>query len=617
MTELHHYKYGTSGFRFHHSVIEEIATKIGNVVGFLSGYYHLPYGIMITASHNPHEDNGVKIVNAEGEMINADEEKMVTDYVNDNHTQCEYENMKNPEVFVGYDTRKSSPIICNLIISGILELHQDSIIHNLYVVTTPELHYAMYTHSKQKGTYVENLHSIINHIVNPNIICDCANGVGTKILTEIKSKVEGIKLINTDTQNHSLLNEKSGSDYVVNQQCIPCKEEKIKSLYASLDGDADRVVFYYRENKNKFRLLNGDKISALIAFYMANVMKDVSNVAVIHTGYSNKAFLEFIHNLGISTVCSATGVKNLHAEALKYDISIYFESNGHGTVLFNKYYPELQKLQQFFHPTIGDGIMDMFAVLFILQEMKLRGEDWKDFYNEYPYSLFKMEVANKDEFLTTKNELRLEKPQTLQTYIDSVCDDDTRAFVRASGTENYLRVYVESGSDEMVEGVKEKLSEYIKSNYKNSNFEKNGTVFEISNLSKHDYHSNYFYLLNQLTEIDPNSMEYETFCQFVEKLNEHHIIKLIKKKESQQIVGSITVLIEEKLIHNFGKVGHLEDVVVDESMRGFGLGKKLLEIAEGECSECYKLILDCSDENVKFYEKCGYEWKGNQMARYL
>ena len=51
-------------------------------------------------------------------------------------------------------------------------------------------------------------------------------------------------------------------------------------------------------------------------------------------------------------------------------------------------------------------------------------------------------------------------------------------------------------------------------------------------------------------------------------------------KNSKKIVGSITVLIEEKLIHNFGKVAHIEDVVVDESMRGFGLGKKLLEIAE-------------------------------------
>ena len=97
----------------------------------------------------------------------------------------------------------------------------------------------------------------------------------------------------------------------------------------------------------------------------------------------------------------------------------------------------------------------------------------------------------------------------------------------------------------------------------------------------------------------------------------HHIIKLIKVKETKKVVGSITVLIEEKLIHNFGKVAHIEDVVVDESMRGFGLGKKLLEIAENECFECYKIILDCSNENVKFYEKCGYEWKGNEMARYI
>ncbi len=148
-------------------------------------------------------------------------------------------------------------------------------------------------------------------------------------------------------------------------------------------------------------------------------------------------------------------------------------------------------------------------------------------------------------------------------------------------------------------------------------FEKNGTLFEVCDLSKNDYDSNYFHLLKQLTEIDPDNMNFETFCQFVKKLNENHIIKLIKMKNSKKIVGSITVLIEEKLIHNFGKVAHIEDVVVDESMRGFGLGKKLLEIAEKECDGCYKIILDCSNENVKFYEKCGYEWKGNEMARYL
>jgi len=615
MTDLQ-YKYGTSGFRFHHAVLEKIAVKIGNVVGLLSGYYHVPYGIMITASHNPHEDNGVKIVNADGEMINAAEEKIITDYVNGNYP-CPFEvSMQIPEVYVGYDTRKSSPKISNLIISGILELHQDSIIHNMSVVTTPELHYAMYAQSKQTGTYIDHLHRIVEHLRQPDIICDCANGVGTNVLIKLQSKVERMELINTNTENYLLLNEKSGSDYVVNHQRIPYEVEELNRLHASLDGDADRVVFYYQENEDKFHLLNGDKISALIAFYVATVMKDVSNVAVIHTGYSNKAFLEFIHSLGIRTVCTATGVKNLHEEALKYDISIYFESNGHGTVLFNKSYPELHELQDFFHPTIGDGIMDMFAVLFILQEMKLNAEDWKNFYLEYPYSLFKMEVTNKDEFLTTKNELRLTAPETLQNYIDAICEEGTRAFVRPSGTENYLRVYVESGSEEMVEHVKVQLSEYIKRNHVHASFEKNGTSFEVCNLSKNDYDSNYFHLLKQLTEIDPNNMDFETFCRFVEDLNEKHIIKLIKMKDSKKIVGSITVLIEEKLIHNFGKVAHIEDVVVDESMRGFGLGKKLLEIAESECDGCYKIILNCSNENVKFYEKCGYEWKGNEMARY-
>ena len=73
---------------------------------------------------------------------------------------------------------------------------------------------------------------------------------------------------------------------------------------------------------------------------------------------------------------------------------------------------------------------------------------------------------------------------------------------------------------------------------------------------------------------------------------------------------------ETKLIHNFGRVAHIEDVVVDKSMQGYGLGKKLLEIAKKESKDCYKIILDCSSENVGFYKKCGFEWKGNQLALY-
>ena len=491
-------------------------------------------------------------------------------------------------------------------------------VDELPCVTTPEIHYLINASSNDINVdYTTKLLQLLDKVpTSSSIICDCANGVGAVVLKEVNRKVERLQLINTDVKNYPLLNESCGSDFVVNTKKIPCQEKVSHSLYASLDGDADRVVFYYQDHVN-FHLLNGDKISALIAYYIS-LQISPKNISVIHTGYSNGAFIEFIHSLGIKTVCTATGVKNLHAEALKHDVSIYFESNGHGTVLFNKNYPELEQLKEFFHPTIGDGIMDMLAVMFILQELKMPIDDWKDLYMDYPYALFKMEVSDKNAYKTTRDELRLIEPITLQKKIDILCEKvcEGRAFVRPSGTENYIRIYVESHTEENVDFLRHELSRCIV-NGDGESFEKNGRIFIVEDLSKQDYSIEYFKLLQQLTSIDPEAMDRKQFDKFVERLNNNHKIKIIRDEKSGKIVGSITILIEEKLIHNFGKVAHVEDVVVDESMRGFGLGKKLLEIAEEESTECYKIILDCSDENRPFYEKCGYEWRGNEMAKYL
>ena len=78
------------------------------------------------------------------------------------------------------------------------------------------------------------------------------------------------------------------------------------------------------------------------------------------------------------------------------------------------------------------------------------------------------------------------------------------------------------------------------------------------------------------------------------------------------IIGTVTVLIEDKIIHNGSYVGHIEDVVVDQNYRTMGIGKLLLNYALKIAEEagCYKVILDCDENNTGFYEKSGFKQKG-------
>lgn len=78
------------------------------------------------------------------------------------------------------------------------------------------------------------------------------------------------------------------------------------------------------------------------------------------------------------------------------------------------------------------------------------------------------------------------------------------------------------------------------------------------------------------------------------------------------IMGCATILIEDKIIHQGGKVGHIEDVVVKYEHRGKGIGTLLIDYCTNIAKEagCYKVILDCDVNNVKFYEKCGFKESG-------
>ena len=82
-----------------------------------------------------------------------------------------------------------------------------------------------------------------------------------------------------------------------------------------------------------------------------------------------------------------------------------------------------------------------------------------------------------------------------------------------------------------------------------------------------------------------------------------------------KIVGSTTLLIEQKFIHKGGLVGHIEDVVVKEGFErrqiGVRIVESLLDLAKKR--GCYKTILDCNDDVKEFYEKIGFKHESNGM----
>ena len=103
-----------------------------------------------------------------------------------------------------------------------------------------------------------------------------------------------------------------------------------------------------------------------------------------------------------------------------------------------------------------------------------------------------------------------------------------------------------------------------------------------------------------------------THAQAKQWLHEMHAQRshlFIAVTNDNTIIGCLTLLVERKLIHAGGLVGHIEDVATRKGYEGKGIGKALVHaaVAKAKLLGCYKVILDCNEEKNKvFYEKCGF-----------
>ena len=129
-----------------------------------------------------------------------------------------------------------------------------------------------------------------------------------------------------------------------------------------------------------------------------------------------------------------------------------------------------------------------------------------------------------------------------------------------------------------------------------------------------DYEKGFFDVLAQLTSVAGTTKE--KFIERFKKNEKNPNVKVLVGEKDGRIVCTGSLLVEEKYIHGCGNYGHIEDIAVDHSIRKTGMGKHIIHtlIDEARKAGCFFLILQCSDENVPFYEKCGLERIGNDMA---
>ncbi|KAF5374876.1 hypothetical protein D9758_000328 [Tetrapyrgos nigripes] len=495
-----HFQYGTAGFRTLGGVLDSVLFRVGILAALRSKRLDgRTIGVMVTASHNPEPDNGVKLVDPRGEMLEASWEVHATTLSNAPTTDALIEALnsliqtakidlsKPARVVYARDTRPSGPALVAALEDGFKAIGAEA--RDAGVTTTPILHYFVraintkgtqysYGEDSEDG-YFRKLSDAYKKLVTGRppaspLLIDCANGVGAiaaKKLANYLGDSLPFTLENTAITTEGALNNACGADFVKTSQKLPPSLSNVMKpgqRACSLDGDADRLIYFYLDERGVFHMLDGDKIAALVAAFIVEQVKiadleDKVKVGVVQTAYANGASTKYLQER-LPVKCVPTGVKHLHHAAERYDVGVYFEANGHGTVLFSddtlatlhEHQPStpaqsrglenLISLTNVINQTVGDALSDMLLVEVVLSHKSYSGVEWDSLYVDLPNRLVKVVVADRNAFKTEDAERRLVSPPGLQSKIDDLVNKHQggRSFVRPSGTEDVVRVYAEA-----------------------------------------------------------------------------------------------------------------------------------------------------------------------------
>lgn len=512
--------YGTAGFRADSSLLESTLFRVGILAALRSVHTRSVIGLMITASHNQASDNGVKVADPSGGMLsqhwepfadalaNAGDPNALLQLIDDfvKKEKIPLEGASEGEVLLGRDTRPSGVFLAEAAKQGITSIMGVSAT-DMGVMTTPQLHWMVRSRNNGMEASEQNYYDQLstsfrclmeyipqgnrNNNVNGKLIVDGADGVGGEKLENLKTLLRSDLSIDVRNRGDGVLNEGVGADFVQKEKVVPrgFGSADVGFRCASLDGDADRLVYFSIElNSNKIVLVDGDKILSLFALFIKeqlNILTGEVNksyqarLGVVQTAYANGASTCYLKQLGLEVVFTPTGVKYLHEKASEYDIGIYFEANGHGTILFSESFlcwlegrnseltstskcSEQQKaalrllaVSKLINQAVGDSLSGLLLVEAILKHMGWSMLKWNELYHDLPSRQRKVKVIDRTAVITANAETVVVRPVGIQEAINAETAKypQGRCFIRPSGTEDVIRVYAEAISQEAADSL--------------------------------------------------------------------------------------------------------------------------------------------------------------------
>lgn len=305
-------------------------------VAFLTESMRADLGIVISASHNPFDDNGIKFFSRNGMKIDVTLEQRITEFVADTTRTWEY-----PSVAT---LGKASRIV-------------DAV--GRYIVHIK--------HSFPRGMTLNGL----------KIVIDCANGAAYKIAPLLFQEL-GAEVLAINTQPNGVnINEHCGSLFP--QQVMELVREHNAHLGIALDGDADRIIII-DEHGNK---IDGDKILAICAKFLLE-KGTLHNRKLVATVQSNMALDDFmLQNEGI-LIRTPVGDRFVMEAMVEHGATLGGEQSGH--IIFSRY------------STTGDGMLVALQIARIMLQKEKKLSELAECLTLYPQKMCSIPVKNKVPF---------------------------------------------------------------------------------------------------------------------------------------------------------------------------------------------------------------------------